>query len=139
MVSDLCSETKGFADRAWLPVMCRGELSALIDRLMSKCLWSGWNCFSPVIREWSWKKTQIEKKSLYRERRGKHWQNVVHYFVDRLLETLSHIRIRSIKSSLTCCFIKPYKSSLIIFFEQKICGKVKRGLRVMSSDVRFTS
>ena len=62
MVSDLCSETKDFTDRAWLPAMCRGELSAAIDRLMSKCLWSGWNCLSPVIREWSWKKTQIEKK-----------------------------------------------------------------------------
>ena len=32
------SETKGYR----LPAMCRCELSAVIARLMSKCLWSGW-------------------------------------------------------------------------------------------------
>ena len=62
-----------FPVRVWLLAMCRSELSAVIGRLMSKCLWSGWkwkwrvkeilfhfSC-SPVIRECSWKKTQIEK------------------------------------------------------------------------------
>ena len=29
----------------------------------------------------------------------KHWQNVVYYFMDGLLQTLSHIGIRLIKSS----------------------------------------
>ena len=58
---------------AWLLVMCRGELSAVIGRLMSKYLWSGWKWYwgnkempspfpcSPVIRECSWKNTLIEK------------------------------------------------------------------------------
>ena len=40
---------------------------------------------------------------------------------------------------MTCSCIKPYKASLIIFFEQKIYGKIKHKLRVTSSDVRFTS
>ena len=38
MVSDLRSETKGFPVRVWLLAMCRGELSAVIARLMSKYL-----------------------------------------------------------------------------------------------------
>ena len=38
-----------------------------------------------------------------------------------------------------CCLIKRYKSSLIIFFEHKIFGKLKQELRVTISDVRFTS
>ena len=54
--------------------LSRGELSAVIIRLMSKCLWSGWKWYwgvkeipspfscSPVIRKCSWKKSQIEKK-----------------------------------------------------------------------------
>ena len=33
------------------------------------------------------------------EEEMKHWQNFVYYFMDGLLETLSHIRIRLIKSS----------------------------------------
>ena len=40
---------------------------------------------------------------------------------------------------LICSCIKPYKLSLIIFFEQKKCGKVKHELRVTSSDVQLTS
>ena len=59
--------------------MCRGELPVAIIRLMSKCLWRGWSgseelrkCafpspvvpYSPVIREWSKKKTQIEIKNV---------------------------------------------------------------------------
>ena len=68
------------------------------------------------------------------EEEVKHWKNIVYYFMDGLLQTVSHIRIR-----LTCCCIKPYKSSLIIFFEEKICGKVKHELRVTSSVVQFTS
>ena len=54
--------------------MCRGELSAAIARLISKCRCSGWKWergvnempspfpWSPVIHECSWKKTQKEKK-----------------------------------------------------------------------------
>ena len=55
--------------------MCRGELTALITQLMSKCRWGGWKwkrgvkeipfpypC-CPVCRECSLKKIQIEKKS----------------------------------------------------------------------------
>ena len=38
VVSDLRSETKGFPVRVRLPAMCRGELSAVIARLMSKRL-----------------------------------------------------------------------------------------------------
>ena len=53
--------------------MCRGELSAVIDQLMSKCLWSRWKWLwringmlshfpcSPVIRECLWNKTQIKR------------------------------------------------------------------------------
>ena len=55
-----------------LQAVCRGELSAVIARLMSKCLWSGWKwgikempsafpC-SPLICQFSWKKTQIDRK-----------------------------------------------------------------------------
>ena len=46
--SDLCSETKGslgnqtFPVRVRLLAMCRGELSVVIARLLSKCLWSRW-------------------------------------------------------------------------------------------------
>ena len=56
--------------------MCKDELSAVIARLMSKCLWSRWKlqkgvkeisspfpCY-PVNRECSWKKTQIKKTCL---------------------------------------------------------------------------
>ena len=63
-----------FPVRVRLQPMCRGELPAVITRLMSKCLWSEWKwpwgtaemfspfpC-SPVIREWLWKKTLIEQK-----------------------------------------------------------------------------
>ena len=66
-------------------------------------------------------------------------QNFVYYIMDGLLQMLSHIRIRLIKSSFDFFL---YKSLQIIFnyyFEQKICGKVKHELRVKSSDVRFTS
>ena len=57
-----------------LLAVCRGELPTVITRLMSKCLWRVWKWqrgviertspFSccPVNHEWSWKKTQIEKK-----------------------------------------------------------------------------
>ena len=38
VVSDLRSETKMFPVLAWLLAMSRGELSAIIARLMSKCL-----------------------------------------------------------------------------------------------------
>ena len=57
--------------------MRRGELSAAITQLMPKCLWSGrkwlkeykeiaspFTC-CPVNREYSWKKSQIEKKANY--------------------------------------------------------------------------
>ena len=52
----------------------QGDLSVVFTRLISKSLWSGWKLqwgvkemhspfiYSPVIREWSWKKTQIETK-----------------------------------------------------------------------------
>ena len=40
------------------------------------------------------------------EEEMKHWQNFVYFFMDCLLETLSHIRIRLIKSSFDlCCFM----------------------------------
>ena len=51
-------------------VMCRGELSAVIAQLMSKCVWSGWKWSRgikeiaspfpccPVNHECSWKKSQ---------------------------------------------------------------------------------
>ena len=47
--------------------MRRGELSAAITQLISKCLWSGWKWSSPLIcfpvnHEYLWKKTQIKKK-----------------------------------------------------------------------------
>ena len=63
-----------FPARFRLWTMRRGELSAAITQLMSKCLWSGWNwekgyketashfTCCPVSREYSWKKSQIEKK-----------------------------------------------------------------------------
>ena len=34
------------------------------------------------------------------EEEMKHWQNFVYYFLDGLLQTLSHIRIRLIKSTI---------------------------------------
>ena len=55
--------------------MCRDELSGVVARPMSKRCWSRWKWWwgvnempspfpcSPVIRECSWKKTQIEKKN----------------------------------------------------------------------------
>ena len=65
---------KRFPVRLRLLAMCRGELPAVIARLMSKCLWIRWKwqrrvkeitssfpC-CPVYCEYSWKKTQIEKK-----------------------------------------------------------------------------
>ena len=64
-----------FHVRFRLPAMRRGELSAAITQLMPKCLWSGrkwlkeykeiaspFTC-CPVNREYSWKKSQIEKKT----------------------------------------------------------------------------
>ena len=48
-----------FLVRVRLLAMCKGELTAIIARLMFKCLWSWWK---PVNRACSWKKTQIEKK-----------------------------------------------------------------------------
>ena len=62
-----------FPGRARLPAMCRGELSAVISRLMSKCLWSGrewlWGAKEmpplpciPVIRKCSWKENPDKKK-----------------------------------------------------------------------------
>ena len=57
-----------------LPAMHRGELSAAITQLMCKCLWSGWKRLKvykemasrftccPVNREYSWKKSRIEKQ-----------------------------------------------------------------------------
>ena len=57
-----------------LPAMRRDELSAAITQLLSKCLWSGWKrqkgyeeivspfICCPVNREYSWEKSQIEKK-----------------------------------------------------------------------------
>ena len=73
--------------------MCRGELSAVIARLMSKRLWSGWKWLwgvteipsplpcSPVIREWLWKKAPIEKKKLYESpRRYYRWKVLNNYF-----------------------------------------------------------
>ena len=59
----------------WLPSIRGGELSAAITQLMSKCLLSGWKRWKgykkiaspftccPMNREYSWKKTQIEKKT----------------------------------------------------------------------------
>ena len=59
----------------YMPAMRRCELSATITQLMSKCMWSGWKwkkgykkkdspftCY-PLNREYSWKKSQVEKKS----------------------------------------------------------------------------
>ena len=63
----------------------------------------------------------------------------MYYFMDGFLQMLSHIRIRLVKSSFDLLLYKTHKSSLIIFFEQKICAKVKHKLQVTSSDVRFTS
>ena len=37
-----CARKPQVPVRARLPAMCRGELSAVIARLISKCLWSGW-------------------------------------------------------------------------------------------------
>ena len=60
---------------------CRGQLSAAITRLMSKCLWSGWKWLTgvietashfpccPVNRECLGKKTQTEKKCTLGESR----------------------------------------------------------------------
>ena len=57
--------------------LCAELSSVVIARLMSECLWSGWKWWwrvkempspfscSPVICEWLWKKTQIEKKMNY--------------------------------------------------------------------------
>ena len=57
-----------------LSAMRRGELSTTITQLMSKCLWKGWRWYKgykeivspftccPVNREYSWMKSQIEKK-----------------------------------------------------------------------------
>ena len=89
-------------------------------------------------------------KTSQRGRRGKTLAKFVYYFMDGLLQTFSHIRIRLMKSSFDLLLFytsyliiifdyQPYKSSLIIFFEQKVCGKVKHKLRFTSSDVRFTS
>ena len=62
-----------FAVWVRLLTICRGELSAVIDQLMSKCLWSRWKWLwringmlshfpcSPVIRECLWNKTQIKR------------------------------------------------------------------------------
>ena len=67
-----------FPVRFRLLPMCRGELSAVMARLMSKCLWSGWKWLrtlkeiaspfpcGPVNRKCSWKKTQIENKHIYK-------------------------------------------------------------------------
>ena len=63
-----------FHVRFRLPAMRRGEFSAATTQLMSKCLWSEWKWWKgnkeiaspctwyPVNREYSWKKSQIEKK-----------------------------------------------------------------------------
>ena len=67
-----------FPVRVQALAMCRGEFSAVIPRLMSKCLWSGWKCSafpcSPVICQCSRNKTHIEKnkKNFKRE-----WNSVV--------------------------------------------------------------
>ena len=69
------SKNQKFPARVRLLAMCRGGLSAATARLMSKYLWSGWKWYSgvkeipspfpcsPVIRECSWKKSQIGKKT----------------------------------------------------------------------------
>ena len=66
-----------FHVRFRLPAMQTCELSAAITQLMSKCLWSGWKWYKgykkiassftccPVNREYSWKKSQVEKKANY--------------------------------------------------------------------------
>ena len=73
IMSPLALRNQEFPVRVRLLPICRDELSVVITRLMSKCLWSGWKWLwgvkemhfpfpcSPVIREWSWKKTQKEK------------------------------------------------------------------------------
>ena len=48
------------------------------------------------------------------EEEVKHWQNFVYYFMNGLLQTLSHIRIRSIKSSFDLLLF--YTSYLTITF-----------------------
>ena len=72
-----------FLVRVRLLPMCRGELSAVIARLMSKCLWSDWKWLwgvkempspfpcSLVIHEWLWKETHIEKKSSLKQMNSK--------------------------------------------------------------------
>ena len=48
------------------------------------------------------------------EEEVKHWQNFVYYFMNGLLQTLSHIRIRLIKSSFDLLLF--YTSYLTITF-----------------------
>ena len=66
VILDLRSENQSFLVWVWLLVMCRGKPSAVIARLMPKCMLSRQKWypfpFSPVIRECSWKKAQIGKK-----------------------------------------------------------------------------
>ena len=84
-----------FPARLRLWAMRRGELSEAITQLMSKCLWSGWNwekgykeiashfTCCPVSREYSWKKSQIEKKKwimlhiMYEQALGAWWMKSV--------------------------------------------------------------
>ena len=79
VVSDLRSETRNqrLPVRVRLLVICRGEPSAVIAWLISKCLWSVWKWWRgvieitflypccPVNRECLWKKTQTNKKNPY--------------------------------------------------------------------------
>ena len=63
-----------FHVRFQLPLMCKGELSTAITQLMYRCLWSVWKwqkgnkeiaspfTCCPVNREYSWKKSQVEKQ-----------------------------------------------------------------------------
>ena len=100
-----------------LPAMCRGELSAVIARLRSKCLWSGckwyWGVkempsplpFSPVIREWSWKKIQKEK----RKKKECISLKIFLYHIKRGLPRFIHFCTRSPP-------IPPLQYSLFIFY-----------------------
>ena len=81
------------------------------------------------------RKPRSKKKVHIGEEEVKHWQNVVYYFMDGLLQTLSHIITRLIKSSLDLLLYKTLYI-IFIFFEQKICGKVKHELRVQMYDLR---
>ena len=65
-----------------------------------------------------------------------HWQNFVYYFMDSLLQTLSHIRMRLIKSSFESLLYK----ALWIIFNCSLWTKNmwKSKIRVTSYKFRYT-